>query len=202
MSTVQADKAWERQATPLLLAEATQRFGGVIRQASLSDDLFHGTDFLWQIGGRTYRLACRIRHAAFIRYHDDFTIREDRPRTGLRTELEKIRAGDWAHVYAYGFSDGDRILHWSLFRMSRFNPEAPFSYMRGFGPNDQNDTVTRIYRISGQPQGFLLSSPPAGMHSFPQGSSRNCVSPTPPAGIDPITSAAIPAHQDQKRTAA
>lgn len=42
--------------------------------------------------------------------------------------------------------------------MSRFNLNAPFRYMPGFGPLDEQDTVTRIYRISEQPQGFLIKS--------------------------------------------
>ena len=157
------DKDWELRTAPLLISALQGRYGGRIEQASQQDDRFRGTDFFWHRqdglaggGSKTYRLAVRVRKAGFMRYKDDFTIREDRPRTGHKTELEKIRAGDWANLYAYAFSDGQRILHWSLFRMSRFNPDAPFSYMPGFGPRDEQDTITRIYRISGQPVGFLL----------------------------------------------
>ncbi len=175
------DKDWERQTAPLLAADLQARYGGRIEQASQQDDLFHGTDFLWCRQGRTAHLAVRVRKAAFLKYKDDFTIREDRPQSHQKTELEKIREGEWANLYAYAFSDGDRILHWSLFRMSQFNPDAPFAYMPGFGPDDRGglpparDTVTRIYRISGQPDGFLLKS---------------------------VTQHAIPGHQEPKRTAA
>ncbi|MBU2764775.1 hypothetical protein HAP94_00850 [Acidithiobacillus ferrivorans] len=175
------DKAWEKQTAPLLLTTLQNHYGGQITPADITEDWFLGTDFFWHRHGscsqrgKIYRLAVRIRKAAFLKYTDDFTIREDRPQSHQKTELEKIREGEWANLYAYAFSDGDYILHWSLFRMSRFNPDAPFSYMPGFGPNNQNDTVTRIYRISNQPQGFRLDS---------------------------VTPAAIPANQDQKRTAA
>lgn len=157
---------WERLTTPLLTAALRARQGGRIFSASRHDDQILGTDFFWNRNGKTYRLAARVRKAGFLRYKDDFTIREDRPRSGRKTELEKIRDGEWAQVYAYGFSDGACILHWSLFRMSRFHPDAPFTYMPGFGPGDQADTVTRIYRISGQPAGFLLDS--SSEHAIPQ----------------------------------
>ena len=169
------DKDWEWQTAPLLTADLQARYGGRIEQASQQDDLFHGTDFLWCRQGLTARLAVRIRKSAFLKYKDDFTIREDRPQSHQKTELEKIREGDWANLYAYAFSDGDRILHWSLFRMSRFNPAAPFTYMPGFGPGNRADTVTRIYRVSGQPDGFLLKS---------------------------VTRHAIPIRHEPKRTAA
>ena len=173
--SVDQDKAWERRTAPLLAAVLQARYGGRIEQAPIQDDLFHGTDFLWCRQGLTTRLAVRIRKAGFMTYKDDFTIREDRPHSDQKTELEKIRSGEWANLYAYAFSDGRSILHWSLFRMSRFNPDAPFQYMPGFGPGNRADTVTRIYRISGQPSGFLLDS---------------------------VTTHAIPAHQESKRTAA
>jgi hypothetical protein len=176
------DKDWERRTAPLLISALQAHYGGRIEPASRQDDLFHGTDFLWRWqdglaggGSKTYRLAVRVRKAAFLKYKTDFTIREDRPQSRQKTELEKIRSGEWANLYAYAFSDGDRILHWSLFRMSRFNPDAPFQYMPGFGPGNRADTVTRIYRISGQPDGFLLKS---------------------------VTQHAIHGHQEPKRTAA
>lgn len=170
------DHAWEQQTAPLFIDVLRQTFHGVIRPASHDDDTLHGTDFLWtRTGGRVFTLAMRVREAAFLRYKDDFTIREDRPHSGHTTELEKIRSGDWAQFYAYGFSDGQKILHWSLFCMSHFNPDTPFQYMPFFGPRDNNDTVTRIYRISGQPEGFRIKS----------------MSPRP-----------IPQHQDYKRIAA
>ncbi len=153
------DKAWEQQTAPLMIDALLQVYHGKIEPASEKDDTFHGTDFFWtKPDNKIIRLAMRVRESSFLRYKDDFTIREDRPKTGHKTELEKIRNKDWAHVYAYGFSDGKRILHWSLFRMSRFNPDAPFQYMPMYGPHDNNDTVTRIYRISGQPKDFLLQS--------------------------------------------
>lgn len=173
------DKAWEQQTAPLMIDALLQVYHGKIEPASKRDDTFHGTDFIWtKPDDKIIRLAMRVRESSFLRYKDDFTIREDRfsgtavpeirhseaahsecrPKTGHKTELEKIRNKDWAHVYAYGFSDGKRILYWSLFRMSRFNPDAPFQYMPMYGPNDNQDTVTRIYRISGQPEGFLLNS--------------------------------------------
>jgi hypothetical protein len=170
LETLFEDKAWEKQTAPLLLTDLQNHYGGQITPANITEDWFQGTDFFWHRHGKcpadckTYRLAVRVRKAAFLKYTDDFTIREDRPQSHQKTELEKISAGNWASIYAYAFSDGRSILHWSLFRMSRFNPDAPFSYMPGFGPNNQNDTVTRIYRISGQPQGFLLSLP-AGLDS-------------------------------------
>ena len=169
------DKDWEKRTAPLLISALQGCYGGRIEPASQHDDLFHGTDFLWCRQGLTARLAVRIRKSAFLKYKDDFTIREDRPQSHQKTELEKIREGEWANLYAYAFSDGDRILHWSLFRMSQFNPGAPFQYMSGFGPGDRADTVTRIYRISGQPDGFLLKS---------------------------VTQHAIHGHQEPKRTAA
>lgn len=182
-----ADKDWERRTAPLLVESLQSQYGGRIQPTCLIDDRFHGTDFLWhRQNGKTYRLAARVRNAAFLPYKDDFTIREDRPRSDQKTELEKIRAGDWANLYAYAFSDGRSILHWSLFRMSRFNPDAPFAYMPGFGPDDRGglhparDTVTRIYRISGQPAGFLLAL----------------------AGGTTVTDHAIPVHQEPKRTVA
>jgi hypothetical protein len=175
MSTVQADKAWEKQTAPLLLTDLQNHYGGQITPANITEDWFQGTDFFWHRHGKTYSLAVRIRKADFLKYTDDFTIREDRPQSGQKTELDKIRAGDWATIYAYAFSDGRSILHWSLFRMSRFNPDAPFSYMPGFGPGDKQDTLTRIYTISDQPEKFLLDS---------------------------VTTPAIPAHLEQKRTAA
>ena len=155
-----ADKAWEAIVTPILTRDLQQRYGGVIRNAGVSEDRFHGTDFFWNRQEKTYRLACRVRTRDFLRYRGEFTIREDRPQSHQKTELEKIRVGDWADVYAYAFSDGQRILHWSLFRMSRFNPDAPFQYMRGFGPGDKQDTVTRIYSLSAQPDGFLIDTAP------------------------------------------
>ena len=155
-----ADKAWEAIVTPILTRDLQQRYGGVINNADMSDDRFHGTDYVWDRHEKTYRLACRVRTQDFLRYKGEFTIREDRPQSTQKTELEKIRDGDWADIYAYGFSDGQRILHWSLFRMSRFNPDAPFSYMRGFGPGDKQDTVTRIYSLSAQPEGFLIGTAP------------------------------------------
>lgn len=169
------DKAWEKRTAPLLMADLQSYYGGRIQPASLQDDRFHGTDFFWNRHGKACRLACRVRKAGFMKYKDDFTIREDRPQSNQKTELEKIRAGEWASIYAYAFSDGHQILHWSLFRMSLFNPAAPFSYMPGFGPRDEQDTITRIYRISGQPVGFLL---------------------------DLVTNNAIPERQEPKRTAA
>ncbi|MDD3760631.1 MAG: hypothetical protein PHO57_07345 [Acidithiobacillus sp.] len=155
---VEQDRAWEAQTSPLLIRVLQNRFGGQIVPANQTDDMFHGTDFLWSINGSRFRLAMRVRRPGFLQYRDDFTIREDRPRTGHRTELEKIRAGDWAHIYAYAFSNGKDILYWSLFRMSRFRPDAPFHYMPGYGPDDKNDTVTRIYRIADQPAGFVLAT--------------------------------------------
>ena len=169
------DKDWEQRTAPLLISALQSQCGGRIERASQHDDLFHGTDFLWCRQGLTARLAVRVRKAAFLKYKDDLTIREDRPQSSQKTELDKIRSGEWASIYAYAFSDGQRILHWSLFRMSRFNPDDSFKYMPGFGPNDRGDTVTRIYRISGQPVGFLLDS---------------------------VTHNAIPERQEPKRTAA
>lgn len=124
------DKAWEQQTAPMMIDALLQVYHGKIEPASATDDAFHGTDFIWtKPDDKIIRLAMRVRESSFLRYKDDFTIREDRPKTGHKTELEKIRNKDWAHVYAYGFSDGKRILYWSLFRMSRFNPDAPFQYM-------------------------------------------------------------------------
>ena len=154
------EKAWEKQTAPLLIADLQSYYGGQIQPAGLRDDRFHGTDFFWNRHGKACRLACRVRKAGFMKYKDEFTVREDRPQSGQKTELEKISAGNWASIYAYAFSDGQRILHWSLFRMSRFNPDAPFSYMRGFGPGDKQDTVTRIYSLSAQPEGFLIDTAP------------------------------------------
>ena len=156
--TVTEDKAWEAVTAPLLADCLLNRYGGQLQPANQRDDRFHGTDFLWHRQGLTARLAVRVRKAAFLKYKADFTIREDRPHSEQKTELEKIRAGDWAAFYAYAFSDGDSILHWSLFRMSRFDPDAPFRYMPGFGPGDKQDTITRIYTISDQSHGFLIHS--------------------------------------------
>ena len=204
--TYATDMAWERRTAPLLAESLQSQYGGRVQPASLQDDRFHGTDFFWNRNNKTYRLAARVRKAAcgkaqfstglvgglrtpkaaFLQYKDDCTIREDRPHSDQITELEKIRAGDWANLYAYAFSDGRSILHWSLFRMSRFNSEAPFTYMPGFGPGNSADTVTRIYHISGQPDGFLLAL------AAPCWGARGAT----------ITTNAIPTYQDQKRTVA
>ncbi|QER44980.1 hypothetical protein F0726_01920 [Acidithiobacillus caldus] len=143
----------------MLVARVTERFSlRDVRRARGIDDLQHGTDYVCVTrSGRPCRLAARVRRAAFLRFRDEFTIREDRPRTGHRTELEKIRAGDWADFYAYGFSDGKQVLYWSFFRMAHFDPDAPFSYMPGYGPKDGQDAVTRVYRIEDQPPGFVVS---------------------------------------------
>jgi hypothetical protein len=152
------DKAWERRNMPIVVSALEARYKGQITAAETSVDRNHGTDLLWQRGPKTYRLACRVRKPGFLKYRGDFTIREDRPRTGRTTELEKIRKKDWADFYVYGFSDGCRMLHWSLFRMSEFDSDAPFQYMPGFGPRDGQDTVTRIYRIQDQPKSFLIDA--------------------------------------------
>lgn len=155
------DFDWERRTVPLVVQCLEDYFPGPkgrIRPAGSFADQGHGVDFWWPRLGRTHGLAVRVRKAGFLKYKGDFTIREDRPRTGHRTELEKIRAGDWADFYVYAFSDGQQILHWSLFRMSAFDPDAPFRYMPGFGPRDGQDAVTRIYRITDQPKGFALVS--------------------------------------------
>jgi hypothetical protein len=152
------DREWEKQTMPILVSELQDYYKGRITTAGEIDDRDHGTDMFWRRALGNFRLACRIRKPGFMKYRGDFTIREDRPRTGYATELEKIRKGDWADFYVYGFCDGHQMLHWSIFRMSEFNPEAPFQYMPGFGPRDGQDTVTRIYRIQDQPKSFLIDA--------------------------------------------
>jgi hypothetical protein len=150
------DRAWETRTIPVLASALEARYQGKVFLAGINDDIHHGTDLFWCAPQGTFRLACRVRKPEFLKYRGDFTIREDRPWSGNTTELEKIRRKDWADVYIYAFSDGYRMLHWSIFRMSLFNPEAPFKYMPGFGPGDRHDTVTRIYRIQDQPKDFLI----------------------------------------------
>jgi len=152
------DLAWEERVTPLLVDRVRERFRlSDARLVRGIEDKEHGTDY-WCVTrtGRPFRLAARVRRASFLRFKGDFTIREDRPKTGHRTELEKIRSGDWADFYIYGFSDGKQILYWSLFRVSQFDPDAPFTYLPGYGPKDGQDVVTRVYRIADQPPGFCL----------------------------------------------
>ena len=153
-----ADRDWEARVTPMLIQCVADLFGGQIRPANAVDDMLYGTDFLWYRKGKTHRLATRVRRHWHLKYKDDFTIREGRPWSGHSTELEKIRKTDWADLYAYAFSDGEKILYWSLFKMIHFNPDAPFTYMPGYGPSDKSDTITRVYRIADQPEGFCRGS--------------------------------------------
>ena len=178
------DRAWEKRNMPILVSALERLYKGKIDMAGLNDDRNHGTDMFWRRSMGTFRLACRIRKPEFLKYRGDFTIREDRPHTGHTTEIEKIRKKDWADLYVYGFSDGHQMLHWSIFRMSEFNPEAPFKYMPGFGPRDGQDTVTRIYRIQDQPKDFLMSvvTPHAESGAFPHAAFESHASRTSHAG--------------------
>lgn len=158
-SNYHQDKSWESLANPLLIRELEETFGGTIEQATLDDDQHHGTDYFWRRKEFEHRLAMRIRRAAFLKYKNDFTLREARPIGGNTTEIDKIAGDDWADLFVYGFSDGKKIIHWSLFNMSYFDPRKPFTYMPGYGPLDHADTITRIYRVDHQPKGFLVDVP-------------------------------------------
>lgn len=152
-----ADQSWELKVTPMLIHELVREFGGRISKADFAEDTQHGTDYFWHRKDRTGRLACRVRRAEFLPYKGDFTIREDRPTSGNKTELQKILDEEWADCYAYGFSDGQRILYYSIFRMQHFDPTAHFIYIPGFTPKDDSDTVTRAYSIAHQPAGFVFA---------------------------------------------
>lgn len=125
--------------------------------AGRADDLNHGTDWLVHIQGRRdIRIAVRMRDAGFVRYSDEFTVKESRA-TGTKTELQKIRDRDWADFYLYGFMDFEIgvVIGWSLFDMRLFNVRAAYSYIP---QTDNRDTTARLYRVADQPTGFVVAS--------------------------------------------
>jgi hypothetical protein len=160
------DQQFESLAVPQMMSALRKRYGGVYKKSPLCLDRNEGTDYRWVQPGAgkegadmVWRIACRARRAKFLCYRNDFTIREERPRTASMTELEKIKAHKWAGLYLYGFCDDRGVpVAWSLYQMRYFNAEASFSYMPGYGPHTGRDTVTRVYSALTQPAKFIINT--------------------------------------------
>lgn len=93
----------------------------LISEAPLVEDRDHNTD-LMVLTLEAYRIGCRVRkYPYFDRYGHQFTIRASRPRTGYKTEFEKIREG-WGDFFLYAFSDpgGTFLFDWTLVDLSAF----------------------------------------------------------------------------------
>jgi len=90
-----------------------------IKVASLDLDRNHGTDYLVAMGGSA--VACRIRGADYYWKHQDIALRNSRT-SGVTTEVEKLKQGEGADWYLYGWGDNGRLDAWVLIDIDRMCP--------------------------------------------------------------------------------
>lgn len=113
---VHRDWCWSDGYLPevrrILLQNAMYLF--TVEVASFHQDVKQATDMLLMVSGRR-NVAVRLRRASY--QQRDLTIRASRA-SGVRTELDKIRAGS-GDIYLYGWTLEMQIQEWMLVDLHR-----------------------------------------------------------------------------------
>lgn len=114
------DHAWSGQFMPDIKSVLGQHLLG---DASYEDDTKHATDLV-VLRMKDLRIAVRMRRRRYAdnaKWVQQFTIRSERPQSGVETELGKIISG-WGDLFFYGF-EGDvsgRLGIWNLIDLNAF----------------------------------------------------------------------------------
>lgn len=160
MNGWQKDKRWSDK----FLTEIKSILGVyLIGEPPVEEDRDRNTD-LMVLKMEAVRIGCRIRRHSFIRYENEFTIRNARP-GGIKTELAKIIEG-WGNYLFYGFSDVDEkeLSAWALVDLNVFRlwhgrqlvirkGEMPGKLMR----NKDGSSDFRVYSLTNLPAHFVIA---------------------------------------------
>lgn len=121
MSEWEKDKKWSDQFMPEVKRHCGEHLIGA---APIEEDRERNTDLI-VLGMAAVRIGVRIRTKEYWykqngAYRNEFTIRSSRPKSGNKTELQKIREG-WGDYFFYGFEGEDGALKaWTLCKLGHF----------------------------------------------------------------------------------
>lgn len=107
-------------------------FDRPFRAATRTEDLWEGTDYVADGNAEapSIRVAARLRAMKYFDiYPCSLLIRSGRPRSGRKTELQKILGGE-GDFYIYGFRDSrGAVPAWVLFDLNRARQHSHFRYV-------------------------------------------------------------------------
>jgi hypothetical protein len=136
----------------------------LIGKAPDTEDIQRNTDLI-VLKLDAVRIACRIRRFEYLgKFHDEFTIRAERP-NGNKTELTKIIEG-WGDYFFYGFSDQQEqyLSAWMLGNLNEFRLwfNRQISSNQGQMPgsfilNTDNSSRFRAFKIVELPSEFIVA---------------------------------------------
>lgn len=138
----------------------------LLSESPLEEDMRHNTDLmvLTPRGGAGFRIACRVRdHSYGLRYHDEFTIRAERP-NGAQTELAKLISG-WGDWFFYGFANPnwDGLAGWVIGDLAVFRLWFNSEIVRTFKvpgveqANRDGSSTFRAFSLADMPPRFVIA---------------------------------------------
>jgi len=152
----QPEKRWSDRFTPEIKGILGQC---LIRGGDFVEDKRENTDLITLVLDPV-RVACRVRRNSYLRFINEFTVREARP-TGAPTELEKILDG-YGDLLFYGFCDTaeQALVYWRLLDLDVFRDiyHHPLGYTGEPHSNTDRSSDFRVFRISMFPASLVVAT--------------------------------------------
>jgi hypothetical protein len=146
----------------------------LFREATWEEDVQEASDIVLSAPERAERIAARLRDFEgktpkgvpyWPTYSDESTLRETRPKSGAKTELEKILDG-WGDLFFYGFApkrlagEGGRIMAWRLMDLHVFREHVEKTgHVPGYSrSNGDGSSDFRVFKPADLPTEFVIAS--------------------------------------------
>lgn len=160
-SYYKSDKRWSDRFLPEIKTRIAQH---LLIEADEEEDQYRNTDLRILIA-RDLRIACRIRRPQWVSNANEFTLRTERPKSGNKTELQKVLDG-FGDYFFYGISDIREIglAYWRFCDLNVFRKfwAAHLAHYNGKMPgwlkaNKDGSSTFRVFRYESIGNGFVVA---------------------------------------------